>query len=54
MVLHFFGGVLSAWYLVDLWGYQSYWWIWGLFSLVPALLEVGAFIGIFVLKVKHY
>lgn len=25
MVLHFFGGVLTAWYIVDVWGYLSYW-----------------------------
>ena len=24
-VLHFFGGVLTAWYIVDAWGYLSYW-----------------------------
>ena len=24
-VLHFFGGVLTAWYLIDSWGYASYW-----------------------------
>jgi hypothetical protein len=24
-VAHFFGGVLTAWYLIDSWGYQSYW-----------------------------
>jgi hypothetical protein len=25
MVLHFFGGVLTAWYIVDNWQYKSYW-----------------------------
>lgn len=24
-ILHFFGGVLTAWYIVDVWGYLSYW-----------------------------
>ncbi len=24
-VMHFFGGVLTAWYLIDSWGYKSYW-----------------------------
>lgn len=24
-VLHFFGGVLTAWFLIDTWGYVSYW-----------------------------
>lgn len=38
-VFHFFGGVLMAWYLLDVWGYNSAWWIWGVFSLIPALME---------------
>lgn len=25
MVLHFFGGVLTSWFIIDLWGYASYW-----------------------------
>ena len=24
-VAHFFGGVLTAWYLIDAWGFLSYW-----------------------------
>lgn len=27
VVLHFFGGVLTAWYLVDQWGYLSFWYV---------------------------
>jgi hypothetical protein len=26
-VTHFFGGVLTAWYLADLWGYNSMWYV---------------------------
>ncbi len=25
VILHFFGGVLTAWYIVDIWGYLAYW-----------------------------
>ena len=28
-VMHFFGGVLTAWYLIDSWGYASYWCVGG-------------------------
>lgn len=54
MVLHFFGGTLTAWYLLDVWGYKSYWWIWGVFSLIPAVMEACAFAAIFWLKIYRY
>ncbi len=40
-VLHFFGGVLAAWYIVDHWGYLSMWPIVVFFNMLPALLETA-------------
>jgi hypothetical protein len=40
-VAHFFGGVLTAWYIVATWGFVSMWWIWAFFNLVPALAEAA-------------
>ena len=40
-LLHFFGGVLTAWFIADQWGYTSYWWIASFFSFLPGLAEVA-------------
>jgi hypothetical protein len=53
-VLHFFGGVLTAWYLIDTWGYTSLWWIFAIFCFVPALSESITLMMMFWFKVFRY
>ncbi len=40
-VLHFFGGVLAAWYIIDMWGSSSMWPIVVFFNMLPALMETS-------------
>lgn len=41
-VAHFAGGVLLAWYVVDVWGSPSVWPLVVVFNLIPAALEAAA------------
>lgn len=36
------GGVLTAWYVIDNWGYLSMWPIMVFFNLLPGLVEAAA------------
>jgi len=54
IILHFVGCVLTCWFLVDEWRYQSLWYIWAFFNLLPTLIEIVTFSRIFCWKVEQY
>ena len=43
----FWGGLLTTWYLLAGWRWQSAWWLFGLFALPPALCEAAALLAMF-------
>lgn len=53
-VAHFFGGVLTAWYLADVWGYTSMWAIWACFNFVPTCFELMTLIALLCCKTLRY
>jgi len=53
-VLHFLGALYTCWFVLDTWNYAMYWKICGLFSILPALLELGALANVFIFKTVPY
>ncbi len=53
-VLHLMGGLLTCWFVLASMPYQTYWTICGLFSIVPAVLELNTMLKIFVFKTIPY
>jgi len=41
-LLNFFGGVLTAWFIADVWASGAFWYIMVFFALLPGALEVAA------------
>jgi len=41
-LLHFMGGVLTAWFIADQWASGAFWYIMVFFSLLPGAAEVAA------------
>ena len=41
-LLNFFGGVLTAWFIADVWASGAFWYIMVFFALLPGALEVTA------------
>ncbi len=41
-LLHFMGGVLTAWFIADVWASGAFWYIAVFFSLLPGAAEVAA------------
>lgn len=41
-LLNFFGGVLTAWFIADVWAATSYWPISIFFAIIPGIIELAA------------
>lgn len=53
-VLHFMGALYTCWFVLYTWNYEAYWRICGLFSILPALLELGVILNIFVFNTPSF
>ncbi|GBG33609.1 Hypothetical Protein FCC1311_098322 [Hondaea fermentalgiana] len=53
-VLHFLGAIYTSWFVLNSWNYEMYWKIAGIFSIVPALVELGILLNIFVFRAIPY
>eukprot|EP00937_MAST-01D_sp_MAST-1D-sp2_P006287 g6287.t1 len=54
IILHFFGGMWNAWFIIYEWSYSYLWNSFVVFNLLPALAEIGVLFSIFVLKVVPF
>ena len=54
ILCQFLGGLLTALFVLDGWHYNSFWVLFSLFSLIPALAEIAVLVGVFGLKVIRY
>jgi hypothetical protein len=54
IICHFAATLLICWYIIDTWFYSSFWYIWIFFMLIPACVEIVAFIRAFCCRVVEY
>jgi hypothetical protein len=51
---HFCGAVFCCWFILESWHYESMWYIFLCFSLLPALAEGWAFARVCLCKIAQY
>eukprot|EP01083_Nonionella_stella_P016588 46339_1 len=51
---HCAGAVLVSLFVLDEWNYKSFWYLWGFFSLPPALIEMVSIIRMYVCVAANY
>lgn len=54
ILAHFMGGVLVCWFIIETWHYQTMWYFFVFFNLLPASLEIISFIRVFCCRVIAY
>eukprot|EP01006_Ploeotia_vitrea_P028931 TRINITY_DN61570_c0_g2_i2.p1 TRINITY_DN61570_c0_g2~~TRINITY_DN61570_c0_g2_i2.p1 ORF type:complete len:143 (-),score=53.79 TRINITY_DN61570_c0_g2_i2:48-476(-) len=51
---HFSAAILTSWFIMEAWRYQSFWYIFGFFHALPAAFEFAALTQVFCCKVSQY
>jgi hypothetical protein len=54
IVLHSIGTILTSFFIIETWHYMAIWWIWGVFSCIPTIIEILAILSVTCLKVHRY
>ena len=54
IICHFCASVLLAWFIMESWHWLTLWYVFGFFSVVPAMVETSAIIRVVFFKVAQY
>jgi len=54
ILLHFLGALYTSWFILHSWNYELYWKITGIFNIIPAFIEIGILLNIFVFRAIPY